>query len=651
MNVTDGSPLAPRNLAQKQGSTTISENPKPVKSAHIVRQESTTNTKPDSVASPTKGILLTPGTATTRRKNVSFGGLAPKEVRKAEISSESIPNVSTSSGAQPTSLFMDFPPVNQQHQTNLTKALYKARINESKANLDKVSGNDKLGIEVNLVREPEDEMKTVPANQKMALDSVVDTTIDLDEPFSRSGKHWKAEFEQYHKKSDREMKKIIKYGQGVKSYAAQKDLEVSDLGEKLQKELSKVATLEANITSLAAQLASTRGENPKESSDQAQLVKDLTKQTALAVQYRQKADRYKLALVKGNGETQDLENIKDYDTPALNPTRIHDNATTASQESYRLTHELDSLRAQLETFRNSTQRAERKAARLEAENQALKKTIFKLKEDIKTNEAKRLCTEGSIKKRENGLQVPKADCDPQVMKLPSRSPKIASRIEQQGKSPEKVRDVLLHQRRNQTWLDKDQSPTHDAHNHFSGINDAQSLKSPSKNRQPPAHVDIWTSGNMESTLPLEKSIDKGSADQIAESSSSILQEINQNIVSEKNTPKQSSPIQAQIIPLKPMNLLNSDLSIPSPLHPSIHPIPQKPTSTPITRLRHRRSIIPSPRPSMLNLTSSPAKLFPGKTSQASRVGKLSEDRVAAAKARLQKRREEKKLRSGMVKGE
>ncbi|CRK46420.1 hypothetical protein BN1723_016670 [Verticillium longisporum] len=80
------------------------------------------------------------------------------------------------------------------------------------------------------------------------------------------------------------MEKLLKYKQLAKSYAKMKDAEAVDLNEKLKEEQEKIVKMEKKITEMAAQMATRRldgdeGENP-------QLMKDLARQTALAVQYR-----------------------------------------------------------------------------------------------------------------------------------------------------------------------------------------------------------------------------------------------------------------------------------------------------------------------------------------------------------------------------
>lgn len=664
------SSLASNGQSQQQEIVARAENKKPVRPITAVTEGSVVNVKADSLASPMKGILVTPGTATARRKNVSFGGLAFNEAKETKTSNDS-------SHLNPST--MDIPPVDQHRQTNLTKALYKARIDGPRMHLEKSSSKPKPG--------KNDDLKSQHITPEPVYDPAIDITIDLNEPASRSGQHWKAEFERYHKRSDREMKKIIKYGQSFKSYAVKKDSETADLGEKLQRELSKVATMEANVTSLAAQLANTRRDNPKETSEQAQLVNNLAKQTALAVRYKQKADKYKLALMEQNNASKFLESGTIGDTSIPNSNEISPQAAIKLYEGHENNPELSSLRAEIENFRNSSQRAERKATQLETENLALKRDIARLREEIEMIETRRKAEEERARMRTERLEASQKERDIRSMELTSEYLKSVQKAEQQEPLPGTVAKENLHYQEKQTFIDKqDVCPAAEIRKPFDKRADPQSLKIKTKQRPRQSNLEIWTSAGMDSTLPLEKSIDNTLEDLVNGSTFPILKDIHQNLVPEIDTRGLPSTEHSPISPLKPLNLLSDDLRIPSPPHPSVssplpstNPTPQKPHSSATNRMRDRKYIIPSPRPSMINFASKPLKslhsptdsqdpiapsfnLVPnsrmgdpahdksaGRVSFAARTGirgaasRLSDDRYAAAKARLQKRREEKGL--------
>ena len=681
------SPLASNGQSQQQEIVARAENTKPVRPITAVTEGSVVNVKADSLVSPMKGILVTPGTATARRKNVSFGGLAFNEAKETKTSNDTDLKSSVHSGGQLNPSTMDFPPVDQHRQTNLTKALYKARIDGPRMQLEKSSSKPKPGKDDVALQEGNDDLKSQHITQEPVYDPAIDITIDLNEPASRSGQHWKAEFERYHKRSDREMKKIIKYGQSFKSYAVKKDSETADIGEKLQRELSKIATMEANVTSLAAQLANTRRDNPKETSEQARLVNDLAKQTALAVRYKQKADKYKLALMEQSNATKILESSTIGDTPIPNSNKISLQAAINPYESHEINPELGSLRAELENFRNSSQRAERKATQLETENLALKRDIARLKEEIEMIETRRKAKEERSRMKIEKLEASQKERDLRSMELTSEYPKLVPKAEQQEPLPGTVAEENLHYQEKQRFFDKqDVYPAAEIRKPFDKRADPQSLKIKTKQRQRQSNVEIWTSPGMDSTLPLEKSMDNTLEDLVNGSTFPILKDIHQNLVPEIDTRGLPSTESSPISPLKPLNLLSDDLGIPSPPHPSIsfplpstNPTPQKPHSSATNRMRDRKSIIPSPRPSMINFPSKLLKsLHPPTDSQDpiapsfnlipnSRMGnsahdksagfvpftartgirgaasRLSDDRFAAAKARLQKKKEEKRL--------
>ncbi|KAK8038174.1 hypothetical protein PG994_014941 [Apiospora phragmitis] len=134
---------------------------------------------PKSPPKPT-GILMTPGTATSRRKRVSFG---------YEI----------------------------QHKQNDAAAQSPSKPPAPKKDED-MSDED---------WEDED-----PA----------DVTIDLNEPKSNSGRYWKTQFTKYHDDAREEMSKLVKHKHLSRMYAQQKDIENTELQERV-KELERQVRL------------------------------------------------------------------------------------------------------------------------------------------------------------------------------------------------------------------------------------------------------------------------------------------------------------------------------------------------------------------------------------------------------------------------
>lgn len=201
-------------------------------------QMSTTPPKP-------QGILLTPGTATARRKRVSFG----HEVAAVK---DGAPN----------------------RRTRLSEALEKSKRKGS-------TGNDRKSDSRQVRKESDDDWEEDDDDNHCTND----ITLDLNEPHSQSGRYWKGQFEKYHVEAKAEMEKLLKYKQLAKSYAQQKDAEAIQLAEMLKDEQQKVIEMEKKITENASQLASNeRQATPNNTTPE--LLATLTKQTALAAQYR-----------------------------------------------------------------------------------------------------------------------------------------------------------------------------------------------------------------------------------------------------------------------------------------------------------------------------------------------------------------------------
>ncbi|KAM0332967.1 hypothetical protein ACHAQA_001623 [Verticillium albo-atrum] len=216
-----------------------------------------------------QGILLTPGTGTSRRKRVSFDHNTVDRVDPTRGKSRTRDN---SHGKFPNS-FTTQDDGSASKRTRLTETMEKSRRSKSANGSSPGKRNPHINSSEEEWEEAEDDDHCMH-----------DITVDLNEPFSRSGKYWKSEFEQYHHDARAEMEKLLKYKQLAKSYAKMKDAEAIDLNEKLKEEQEKIVKMETRITEMAAQMATRRldgdeGENP-------QLMKDLARQTALAVQYR-----------------------------------------------------------------------------------------------------------------------------------------------------------------------------------------------------------------------------------------------------------------------------------------------------------------------------------------------------------------------------
>ncbi|CAK7236490.1 hypothetical protein SCUCBS95973_009624 [Sporothrix curviconia] len=233
------------------------------------------------------GILLTPGTATSRRKRVSFGSeVVPGEGHEKRSSEFRIDR----NGRRPN-LFGDATRKDSSRAT-LAKALDNARRQGSKKSqpttaakpaIEQVPQTDRwdtLNGEVEVEGAEGDDWEEVDDDDGRDPD----ITVDLNEPHSQSGRYWKSEFQRYQEDAKVEMGKLLKYKQLAKSYAKMKDAEAADMQTKLKEEKENVAQMEGRITELAGQIARKRMDGSDR--DYQELISDLTRQTARAVQYR-----------------------------------------------------------------------------------------------------------------------------------------------------------------------------------------------------------------------------------------------------------------------------------------------------------------------------------------------------------------------------
>ncbi|KAK8136281.1 spindle pole body formation-associated protein-domain-containing protein [Apiospora sp. TS-2023a] len=245
---------------------------------------------PKSPPKPT-GILMTPGTATSRRKRVSFG----HEIQQKQ---NDVPAPSPSK-----------PPASKK--------------------------NDDMSDE-----EWEDE-------------DGADVTIDLNEPKSNSGKYWKAQFTKYHDDARQEMSKLVKHKHLSRMYAQQKDIENTELQERVKELERQVRLKDEEIQqaqkrpglSRSTSVASASGRERQDS------------ETRAAERARQTAEREvarlttEVAMLKKENETLQKEN-----------EMIKGNASDSAQV-YRTTSAMTSERAAAAKARVAQKRRERAALR------------------------------------------------------------------------------------------------------------------------------------------------------------------------------------------------------------------------------------------------------------------------------------------------
>ena len=212
----------------------------------------------DVSGTPSKGILLTPGTGTARRKRVSFGHDVSNRERR---------------------------PAKRSH-TGSNTSIKRTRLNEVLEKSKKPSGANQKETLVSAAQKQENSDDEWEEEEGGDLCNH-DVTVDLNEPHSQSGKFWKDEFEKYQQEAKTEMDKLLKYKQLAKSYAQQKDTEAIQLAVKLKDEQQKMIDMERKIAENTRKMMVNDQEGTSTSSQQEMLSK-LAKQTASATQYRKR---------------------------------------------------------------------------------------------------------------------------------------------------------------------------------------------------------------------------------------------------------------------------------------------------------------------------------------------------------------------------
>ncbi|OQE14892.1 hypothetical protein PENSTE_c032G03852 [Penicillium steckii] len=340
--------------------------------------------------SPTKSILVTPGTISNRRKTVSFGeGVVDNEGKNDSRSSKVVktpPNPAGNLTAQWMSGSADGRPRSQ-----LTQTLMDARDNASK----------------NAGPTESSSAQSVARAQPKEDSSAEDITTNLEDPRSESGKYWKTEFDNYRMRTNREIKKLIHYRSIAKSYARKKDSEALRLADKLKEEEEKVVDMERQVTRLASTIA---GGNPKANKED--LIQDLTKQTTLALQYKQQVSSLRKSLEQqGVVESKDTKvNEPSNESPS---TDTSEELRKAQQELKQAHSEIEQLKRQnsqpensdLKELRSLSQSSEKKAQELEKENHSLKQTMARVKQEMSRYEGRRKEKETKFRQREIKLEA------------------------------------------------------------------------------------------------------------------------------------------------------------------------------------------------------------------------------------------------------
>ncbi|KAK2809131.1 hypothetical protein FQN49_008649, partial [Arthroderma sp. PD_2] len=367
-----------------------------IRTMEIPKLEPKTQEPAHAVASPSKSILLTPGTAATRRKTVSFGvGVKDNERKPAIFDDE--PDLELSGGNISRQWSMSVSG-GSGRRSKLTQSLLEAREEKFGQEVDDIddmastkNGESRDTYEMDL----EDDYNDSDQSQE----DEDDVTTNLEAPHSQSGKYWKSEFENYRTKTEKEIRKLIEYRSVAKSYAKKKETEALRLTEKLKQEESKVAEMERRVSELAAgMVGDTNGEN----SNKDQMFRELSRQTAAALQYKQKAATFRKTLedhgvVENNKQPQSDGLSLDETTQKL---REVESALREANVQLRESNGNSKLNELQELVRSS----ERKAAELKRENLLLQRNLDRVKTELLHVGERRKSQEERAKQREERLE-------------------------------------------------------------------------------------------------------------------------------------------------------------------------------------------------------------------------------------------------------
>ena len=174
------------------------------------------------------------------------------------------------------------------------------------------------------------------------------------------------------------------------------------LADKLKEEEEKVAEMERQVSRLASTMV---GEGSKV--DKEQLIQDLTKQTALALQYKQQVTSLRNALEKHdvvNDAAQITEKKKEESSSGTPSDELRKAQQELKQANTKI-EEMQRQQSELSTLQTLAQNSEKKAQTLEQENNTLKQTLARVKQEMSRYEGRRKDKEAKLKQRESRLEL------------------------------------------------------------------------------------------------------------------------------------------------------------------------------------------------------------------------------------------------------
>jgi hypothetical protein len=299
--------------------------------------------------SPVKlpGILMTPGTATIRRKSVSFGhDVKDKDAEAGREGRRPGRNRPTRSASLTRALEI-------AKEEKDSKVVESVNVVQSTTTAMKTGTLDSQPSA--FWRKESDYLTRPSLIEELARDDPDgDMTMDLNKPHSQSGRYWKSEFHKYHEEAQIQMRRLLQYKEGAKDFARKKDAEVLELKQRLKEAGHRKALSDIKVSRTLRRKARALGYDSDEGLDVSQLIEDLSRKTALCEQYKKQLEAATFTLEKKNPLSQDLLTM------------------TTGKDS---PPHMELLREEILHLQNTLKKTERENTRLENENKQLKEEV------------------------------------------------------------------------------------------------------------------------------------------------------------------------------------------------------------------------------------------------------------------------------------
>ncbi|KAI0969736.1 spindle pole body formation-associated protein-domain-containing protein [Xylaria arbuscula] len=361
-----------------------------VEPTEITTSTTTITTKefPEDNRSPNKlnSILLTPGTGTSRRKRVSFG----RDVKAGNnVDTSPFASSSTRNGRS-------------RKKTTLQQALENSRPAKSKEPEVQLETLDE-GEDTEEEEWEWDDDENICCNH--------DVTVDLNEPHSESGKYWKAEWSRYREEAKSDIEQLVKYKANARSFAAKKDMEASELSQKLKEEHAKVAEMEKKMADMTAKLAVTRKHGTDK--DSVALTNDLASQTSMIAEYRKRIKDLETRLAEASSKSNsDRSSHQRINTSP----RTEQSILEVSRELRKARSELrqmDGLRDEVKRLKSNLANSRERVAELEVQASAGEATessrVGKLERQLKAAKEESRQKDTEIRKLKREYETLKRD--------------------------------------------------------------------------------------------------------------------------------------------------------------------------------------------------------------------------------------------------